>query len=106
MTTRKQARSASRAMSHAQALGMDLWMLGLESAAVIGMRSFKLAMGGDATGAETQRMVAEKITAAAELPMVMAGAGPSPEAAMKSAVRHYTKKVRANRRRLSSGKSR
>jgi 6-phosphogluconolactonase/glucosamine-6-phosphate isomerase/deaminase len=76
---------------------------------VIGMRTLKLAAGGAAAKSESQRMIAEKIAAAAELPFALAtSGGTSPEALTKSTLRHYTKKVRANRKRLSgqSAKSR
>ena len=45
----------------------DAWFLGLEAAMVIGLRSFKLAQGGAAAQAETQRMISEKIAALFEL---------------------------------------
>lgn len=84
------------------ALGMDMWMLGMESAMVIGMRTLKLAAGGAAADAESRQMVAEKLAAAAELPQVLARSGTiSPEALASTAVRHYSRKVRANRKRLA-----
>ncbi len=88
--------------TNAYALGMEMWLLGMESALVIGLRTIKLAAGGAAADRESRRMVAEKISAAAELPLVLAASGiTSPEALTRSAVRHYSKKVHANRKRLS-----
>jgi hypothetical protein len=88
--------------TNAYSLGMDMWMLGFDSAMVIGMRTLKLAAGGTAADSETHRMIAEKLAAAAELPLVLATSGAtSPEALTRSAVHHYSKKVRANRERLS-----
>lgn len=87
----------------AYALGMDMWMLGMESAVVIGLRTMKIAAGGAAATAETERMFTEKIAAAAELPLALAASGgTSPAALTRSTLRHYSKKVRANRKRLSS----
>ena len=84
------------------ALGIDMWMLGMESAMVIGMRTLKLAAGGAAGDRESRRMIEEKLAAAAQLPVVLAASGAAtPEALTRSAVRHYSKKVRANRKRLS-----
>jgi hypothetical protein len=98
-------RSSYSAAAKAHALGMDMWMLGLESATVIGLRTMKMALGGAAAEKEANLMVSEKIAAATQLPMVLAGsAGMSPEALTDATLRHYRKKVRANRRRLSSGK--
>ncbi len=95
MTRRRRATSP-------YALGMDMWMLGMESAMVIGMRTLKLAAGGAAADKEARGMIAEKLSAAAELPAVLAASGAtSPQALTRSALRHYKKKVRANRKRLS-----
>ena len=93
----------------AQTLGLNLWMLGMDSAAVIGLRSIKLAMGGAGADKESRLMIAEKLAAAAQLPLVLAGsAATSPSGVARTAVRHYATKVRANRRRLSgsAGKAR
>jgi hypothetical protein len=84
------------------ALGIDMWQLGMESAMVIGLRTLKLAAGGAAAKTETERMIAEKIAAAAELPLALAASGAtSPEALTRTTLRHYSRKVRANRKRLS-----
>ncbi len=100
MTRRKRA-------ADPYALGMDMWMLGMESAMVIGMRTLKLAAGGAAADKEARGMIAEKLAAVAELPAVLAASGAtSPQALTSSALRHYTKKVRANRKRLSGPSSR
>jgi hypothetical protein len=69
---------------------------------MIGLRTIKIAAGGAAAEKESQQMIAEKITAAVELPLKLANSGATSPAAMtKSTLRHYSKKVRANRRRLS-----
>jgi hypothetical protein len=87
------------------ALGFDAWMLGLEASTVIGLRTLKLAAGGDSAAAEATRMVSEKLAAAAEL-QALAATGAlgmtAPRAAAKT-LAHYRRKVRANRRRLSKG---
>jgi hypothetical protein len=84
-------------------LSRDAWALGAESAAVIALRSAKLARGGPAAKAESQRMVAEKVEAARQLQvMALTGAlGFTAHGAAKKALKHYRRKVRANRRRLS-----
>lgn len=88
--------------ANAYSLGMDMWMLGMESAMVIGLRAIKLAAGGSAATTESERMIAEKIAAAAELPLALANYGDiSPVALTRLTLRHYTKKVRANRKRLA-----
>jgi hypothetical protein len=84
-------------------LGQEAWMLGAESATVIALRSMKIAAGGPAAEAETHRMVSEKIEAAQQLGvMAMTGAlGFTGPAAVDKSLKHYRRKVRANRRRLS-----
>ena len=84
-------------------LGLDAWALGLEASAVIGLRTMKLAMGGAGTGAEAQLMVSEKVKAALELQTaLMTGKiSADPVQAGRAIVAHYTRKTRANRRRLS-----
>ncbi|MEP9358342.1 hypothetical protein [Sphingomonas sp. KR3-1] len=78
-----------------------LWQLGMEASAVVAMRSAKLAAGGSPALAEANRMIAEKAQAAFEVQMgLMTGRFGSPDTATRRIVRHYTTKVRANRRRL------
>jgi hypothetical protein len=86
-------------------LGLDAWSLGLEASAVVALRTMKLAAGGQAALDESRRMVAEKVAAAADLQAkAMTGAlGGTLPAAMSGAVRHYRRRVRANRRRLTGG---
>lgn len=81
---------------------MDWWTLGVEASTVIGLRTARLAQGGAAAQQEAQRMVSEKIGAAVELQMaMMTGAlGGSPASTSRKVARHYSRKVRANRRRL------
>jgi hypothetical protein len=87
------------------ALGFDAWMLGLEASTVVGLRTLKLAAGGDAAAAEASRMISEKLTAAVELQaLATAGAlGVTAPRAVAKTLTHYRRKVRANRRRLSKG---
>ena len=84
-------------------LAWQSWMLGMESATVIGLRTARLAAGGSAAQREWQLMMSEKMGAAAALQAkALSGAlgATMPGAAAKS-VAHYRSKVRANRRRLS-----
>ena|SRR5665213_2095688 len=84
-------------------IGLDAWRLGFEASQVIGLRTMKIAAGGAAGQAETQRMVAEKIDAGLALQtMAMTGAlGVSAASASARTLAHYRRKVRANRRRLA-----
>ena len=79
--------------------GLDAWSLGIEATGVIGMRVAKIATGGDPTGVEARLMVTEKIESAWELGSALAGL--TPLAGTRKALRHYGRKVAANRRRLA-----
>lgn len=83
--------------------GLDAWVLGMESAAVIGLRAAKIAGGGDVDGRETQLMIAEKMASIVELQtaMMTGGLGMTPLAGSQAVLRHYKRKVAANRRRLT-----
>lgn len=84
-------------------VGLDLWMLGAESASVIALRGMKLMAGGPGAEAEARRMVTEKVVAAQALQaMAVSGAlgFAAPQAADRS-IKHYRRVVRANRRRLT-----
>jgi hypothetical protein len=86
-------------------LGMSAWALSLEASTVIGLRTLKIAAGGEAGAAEADLMVREKVDAAAELQMLALAGGlgfTAPGAASKT-LAHYRRKVSANRRRLSKG---
>lgn len=82
--------------------GIDAWALGLEASAVIGLRAAKIAAGGIGAGEEAQLMVSEKMLAALELQAAFATGrmGSTPLSGAKQALRHYRRKVRANRKRL------
>jgi hypothetical protein len=84
-------------------LAADSWRLGLQAQTVVGLRLAKLAVGDAAAAVETQRMVAEKMTAAMEAQVAATTAilsGRS-DLAPKRALAVYQRKVGANRRRLS-----
>ncbi len=83
--------------------GMDFWSLGLESSAVIGLRIAKISAGGDAGSKEAMLMVAEKMQSTADLAAdLMTGRlGATPLSGTTGVVRHYRRKVAANRRRLT-----
>jgi hypothetical protein len=78
-------------------------MLGAEAASVIALRGVKFATGGDLTGREARRMVAEKVEAAQALQALAlsGGLGLTAPAIVGKTLKHYRRKVRANRRRLS-----
>jgi hypothetical protein len=79
-------------------LGFDTVRLGLEAQTVVALRLAKLSLGGASAQVEAQRMVTEKLEAAAEAAMTLATGGTA-----ERVVRDYRRKVRANARRLSRG---
>ncbi len=82
-------------------LATDSYLLWADSMMVIGMRTSDM-MTGRGSSHENVRMVTEKVQANAELAAKLFWGGPTtPEKAAHKAVRHYRKRVRANRRRLS-----
>lgn len=94
-------------MTYANALfrlNLSLMQLGAEAAGVVALRSLKLAGGGAAAASEAERMVAEKVLAAAEtqsgawIDLVTGASHLTPQ----RTVARYRRKVRANRRRLSA----
>lgn len=89
-------------------VAFDSWALGLDASAVIGLRMAKLAAGGAAGASEMQLMVQEKVDAAIALQaLALTGKlGASPHGATSKTLKHYRAKVRANRRRLGSSRSR
>ena len=76
-------------------------MLGLESNRVIGLRIAKLMRGGKAAQREAQRMVSEKVLAAAK-----AGTSLMAGASRDKIVEQYRRKVAANAKRLSRNRTR
>jgi ABC-type sugar transport system substrate-binding protein len=76
----------------------------MEASAVIGLRTMKIALGGAAAEAEARRMIAEKIDAGVALQtLALTGRlGVTPHHAAAKTLSHLRRKVRANRRRLSS----
>jgi len=84
-------------------IGMDAWRLGVEASTVIGLRTLKLAAGGDAGAAEARLMIAEKIDAAMTLQAraLSGGLGTTPASLSARTLAHYRRKVSANRRRLT-----
>lgn len=83
--------------------GLDFWLLAIEASLVATMRLTRIAAGGPQAVGESQLMLSEKIAAAMELQMKLAGTmpGATPLDATQRTVRHYRGKVAANRRRLS-----
>jgi hypothetical protein len=82
--------------------GIDAWALGMEASAVIGLRTIKMAAGGIDAAEEAQLMVSEKMQAAMELQsaLVTGQLGANPLAGTRKVLRHYRRKVKANRKRL------
>lgn len=84
-------------------MGLASWTLGVEASAVVALRTTKVLLGGDLSGEEARLMVSEKWAAASELQtaLLFGRLGYDPVTASHKVVQSYTKKVRANRRRLS-----
>lgn len=78
--------------------------LGMEAASVIGLRVAGAAAGDPRAAQEAWRMWSEKIVALSELQMRLftGRLGSTPSAVAKATLTHYRRKVRTNRRRLSS----
>ncbi|WP_343344881.1 hypothetical protein WJT74_11170 [Sphingomicrobium sp. XHP0239] len=76
------------------------WLLGMEAAQVVGLRSLRLMQGGKVADREAQRMVTEKITASSALWMRLWSEADWTGAA-DAALDVATPRVPANRRRLS-----
>ena len=72
---------------------------------MIGLRTLRLAQGGEAARLEAERMVSEKVDAGIALQtMAMTGGlGLAPVRASARTLAHYRRKVGANRRRLAKG---
>ncbi|TGX53735.1 hypothetical protein E5A73_12075 [Sphingomonas gei] len=74
----------------------------MEASAVIGLRTARMATGGVDVAEETRLMVSEKMQAALELQaaLVSGRLGSDPLAGTRKVLRHYSRKVKANRARL------
>jgi hypothetical protein len=84
--------------------GLKAWQVGLEAQGVIALRMLRLAAGGARAEAEASRMVTEKIFAAGEAQVAATAAamrGRKKHVVAGKALNAYSKRVRANRRRLS-----
>jgi len=82
--------------------GLDAWTLGIEASQVAGMRLARVAMGGSQASDEVRLMVSEKVESLFELQAALAtgGLGTTPLGGTRKVLRHYSRKVRANRKRL------
>jgi len=102
----KKRRRATRVASsgHWLTLASQIWLLGMEAQQVIGLRMLKVGAGGVAAGDEIDLMVREKMAASAEVQgkAIMAMAGGYARAIPARTLAIYRRKVRENRRRLSS----
>jgi hypothetical protein len=84
-------------------IGFDAWSLGLEASVTMGLRTLKIMAGGMAAEAEAHRMISEKVEAALALQAkaLTGGLGMTGPSAAAKTLKHYRRKVRANRRRLA-----
>jgi hypothetical protein len=81
---------------------IDAWALGMEASTVIGLRTVRMAAGGADAAEEARLMVSEKMLAALELQtaLVTGQLGDDPLTGTRKTLRHYRRKVKANRKRL------
>lgn len=86
-------------------LANDSYWLWAEAVMVMGMRTSDILLRRPGHEREAVRMFTEKVRAHSELATSLAAAGPTaPEKAMHKAVKHYAKRVTANRKRLARRK--
>ncbi|HEU4650114.1 MAG TPA: hypothetical protein VFS49_01750 [Croceibacterium sp.] len=99
----RQRASLARHQADWFGLGFDAWLLGIEVARVVWLRSWLIALGGAGAEREARLMVEEKLAAHAAFGWTLAtgAAGRSPQAVGRRALRHYGSRVRANARRLA-----
>ena len=83
-------------------IGMDCWLLGLETAQVMWLRGGVIALGGAEGEREARRMVEEKLAANTAFwwSLATGGAGYTAASVGRKALSHYGGRVRANGRRL------
>ena len=74
----------------------QLTMLAIESQTVIALRLMKVSSGGTAAADELQRMVTEKVNAAASVAATLLTGG-----GVDKAIKQTRRQVRSNARRLS-----
>lgn len=79
----------------------DASLLWADAATVMMLRSWRMMTGGPAAQRELERAFSEKVEAAFELAGAFAGGRVrSPQAAARTAIGVYGRRVRGNRRRL------
>ena len=84
-------------------IGLDAWRLGWAASAVIGLRTLRIAQGGERGRTEAELMVQEKVAAGLALQekALSGGLGATPASVAARTLAHYQRKVRSNRRRLT-----
>lgn len=84
-------------------LGFESWALGIEASSVMWLRWNRLLSGGALADREMRRMISEKVEAGFALgpTLALSGARGSTETIGDATLKHYRKRVRANRRRLT-----
>ena len=80
----------------------DSSLLMADAGTVMMLRTWRMMAGGTAATREVERMLSEKVEAGFELAGALAaGRVQSPEAAARKAISVYSRRVRANRKRLA-----
>lgn len=79
------------------------WLLGFDALTVVWLRSVRIGAGGAVAEREAQRMVGEKVSAAAEAQWRLASGafGLAPLSILSGLMQFYAPRVRSNRRRLT-----
>lgn len=97
------ARKRSDTAAQWPALASQAWMLGAEASWVIWLRCARMAQGGAAAESEARLMVSEKVQAQVELATALGTGsfGTDPGRIASRTMSHYSKRVRANRSRLT-----
>ena len=80
----------------------DSSLLMADAGTVMMLRTWRMMAGGTAATREVERMLSEKVEAGFELAGALAaGRVQTPEAAARKAISVYSRRVRANRKRLA-----
>lgn len=82
-------------------LSMRSWQLGMDMVMVMSLRSARILAGGAIGRREANRMVSEKLLAAAQFGAAWSRLGPGPTGATGHMLDFYGPRVRRNRRRLT-----
>lgn len=83
-------------------IATEAWLMAVEAAAVVSLRSMAIVAGDAKAQAETNRMISEKLVAglAWQVKALTGGLGSSPATQTSNTIQHYRQRIRSNHRRL------